>query len=64
MDKFQIDYSIQDKLKIAIDLAITYCEDHIQTTDSYSKKQLHANLIDLRDLKDEIGNGFVVGSFD
>ena len=58
----QIDYNKQSQIKQAIEIAISYCEEHIPTTDSWSRQGLESLLINFKDLNEGIGNSFVIAS--
>jgi hypothetical protein len=63
-EPFEIDYSIQSDLKTSLELAISYCETNIPITDSWSRQGLESLLIKFNNLRDSIGNTFVVGHFE
>ena len=62
--KFVQDYDKQQKLASAIDIALGYCEENIPKTSGWIKTQLEVHYEDLKDLKSEIGNSFIVGHWE
>lgn len=56
----QINYNTQEKIKSALEMAISYCKDNIETTDSWSKEGLIKYLREFEDLYNTIGASFVI----
>ncbi len=44
MDKLTENYEATSTMKEALEIAILYCEEHIPTTDAFSKKKLETLL--------------------
>lgn len=63
METFKIDYTKQQEIKEALEIARYYCEDNIPKVDSWSKQGLEVHLLKIEDLIKNIGNSFVVGEF-
>lgn len=63
-ENFVIDHNKQQKVANAINIALGYCEENIPKTSGWIKRQLEDHQKDLIDLKNEIGNSFVVGRFE
>lgn len=62
-EEFNIDYSKQEEIKNALELAKWYCKENIPKVDGWSKEGLEKHLTKIESLLKEIGNSFVVGDF-
>lgn len=56
----KINYQKQDTIKDALSMAISYCKDNIETTDSWSKEGLLKYQKEFEDLYKNIGDSFVI----
>ena len=56
----QINYNKQEQIKSALEMAISYCKDNIESTDSWSREGLENHLKTFEDLYGSIGNSFVI----
>ena len=63
MPEFRIDYSKQEEIKTALELAKWYCKQNMPKVDGWSKEGLVKQLQIIEDLLMTIGYSFVVGDF-
>lgn len=56
----EINYNLQCQVKTAIEMAISYCKDNIESTDGWSREGLENHLKTFEDLYGSIGNSFVI----
>ena len=56
----QINYNKQEQIKSALEMAISYCDDNIATTDSWSKEGLLRHRQIFEDLLNDIGSSYVI----
>lgn len=56
----QINYNKQEQIKSALEMAISYCNDNITTTDSWSREGLLKHRKTFEDLLNNIGSSYVI----
>lgn len=56
----QINYDKQEQIKSALEMAISYCNDNIATTDSWSKEGLLKHKQTFENLLKNIGSSYVI----
>jgi hypothetical protein len=56
----QINYNKQEQIKSALEMAISYCNDNIATTDSWSREGLLKHRKTFEDLLNNIESSYVI----